>query len=367
MNFICPFCFKKHTENDLIYRCTREGSCRFNITFTNTGSIPTNSVKICQKKCDQRIVALCPEENKPIPASAMNQSMSIGMLGGRSSGKSNYIAVLINEIRQKMSLPFNCAVMECDDSTRQRYQDYFYKRIFKEHAPVDSTASGKQDPLLYTLTFSQKKMFGSNKISSLFLPLYDTAGENMESEESIAINSKYINNANGLILLLDPFEIDTIAEQLKENGISAGASESAEKMETILTRILSIIKGKSMDKVIDIPIAVVLTKLDLLTDYTNLISPQSVLRMESAHLAKQAYSINEHETINSEVRQLLSSSPSFNNAFQLLKNFKNSSFFAVSSFGCDPNVSDLKKKMRPRRVLDPLLWLLSLNGLIKKI
>lgn len=367
MNFICPYCLRKHSEADLLYRCLREGGdCRFKIKLDSKGLIPATSIKICSKKCDQRYVALCPNTQKTIPSTAMNQSMSLALLGGRNSGKTNYIAVLVNEIRQRMSLPFSCAIMECDDSTRTRYQSYFYRNIYKENRPVDSTSTAKQDPLLYTLSFNQKGMFG-NKLSSLFLPLYDTAGENMIDEETIARNADYIKAAGGIILLLDPFEIEEIADALKEQGITQKASDNAEKMEVILDRVISLLRRGQNDKILDVPLAIVLTKLDLLTDYTGIIPSDSPLRYPSAHLEMQGYSMKEHNAIDSAVRSILSPSQNFNNAYQQLKSFKNASFFALSSFGCDPNVSDLKKKMRPMRVLDPLLWLLAINGYIKTI
>jgi len=51
-----------------------------------------------------------------------------------------------------------------------------------------------------------------------------------------------------------------------------------------------------------------------------------------------------------------------------IKQFKQHSFFGVSSLGGNPNGTKIDSKgIRPRRVLDPLLWLLSEYGYIKTL
>ena len=363
--FICPYCLTRHTEADLIYRCTAQ-NCTYKVPRGENGIIPYKYVPTCTKKCDQRFLAFCPHPSsqgqKIIPPNAMNQSMSLALLGGRNSGKSNYIAILVNEIKRKMALPFNCSIKESDDSTQTRYDEYFYKPIFKGNRPLDSTSSGRQDPLLFSVDF-----YRNNRIlDSLLLPLYDTAGENIENQAVLMENANYILNAGGIILLLDPFEIEEITDVLKENGVRL-PNVQAEKMENILNRLQILLQRGDSKKVIQTPIAIVLTKLDLLTDYSTLIPEDSPLRRECTHLADGGFSKREFTAVDSAVRELLNGCSEASNLFMKLKAFKNAAFFAVTSFGCDPEMSDLKRSMKPRRVLDPLLWLLAINGYIKTV
>lgn len=364
--FICPFCLEKHSKKDCVHRCMSNSACRHGVNLQNNNIIPSNSLKVCQNKCDQRFIALCPNSletgGKVIPTRAMSQSMSIALLGGRNSGKSNYIAVLVNEIKRKMSSVFKCSLMPCDDTTQSRYEDYFYNPIFNKHMALPSTDAGRLDPLLFTLDFNKKTLFGKS-IESLLVPLYDTAGENTNSEEALVENVGYIQNAGGIILLLDPFEIDEIASRLEDNNIPKPVN--AQKMESILNRIQNVLQRGNNSKIIDIPIAIVLTKLDLLLNYTKLIDSDSVLRKESSHLLNGYFSNREFQAVDNAVRDILRGSTDAQNLFERLEIFKNAAFFAVTSFGCDPTLGDLKKEMKPMRVLDPLLWLLSVKGYIK--
>ena len=53
---------------------------------------------------------------------------------------------------------------------------------------------------------------------------------------------------------------------------------------------------------------------------------------------------------------------------QQMKNFEKFAFFGVSSLGGVPNGTKLANDtIKPRRVLDPLLWLLAENKYIKTV
>jgi len=52
---------------------------------------------------------------------------------------------------------------------------------------------------------------------------------------------------------------------------------------------------------------------------------------------------------------------------RLIQQFKQHSFFGVTSLGSNPAGSKLVNDVKPRRVLDPLLWLLAENKYIKTL
>ena len=380
--FRCPFCYQEHTEKDCVYRCLSTNPCRFGVKINEARQIDSKQVAICRKKCDQRFVTLCPtllngpeRKIKPIPPRAIvSDDISLALLGARSSGKSNYIAVLVNEIKNNMSWTYNCSLTACDDTSDQNYKSMYWNRVYKEKSVMDATASNDDTgPLIFSLDFYAKGKTG--KIDqSILLPLYDTAGENMEREESIAERVNYIRYAGGIILLLDPFEIEEVCESVKgSSGVKI--PDTTSEAETILERIRNLLQRDGNAKSgIDVPIAVVVTKLDLLLNHTPYILPDNPLRMPSRH-SEGAFCLSEQEAINRSIENLLKTfannsggrNANLRNMLQLLDSFKYHAFFACSSFGFAPENTKLHQNIQPIRVLDPLLWLLSINKVIKTV
>ena len=143
-------------------------------------------------------------------------------------------------------------------------------------------------------------------------------------------------------------------------------TEAPSRMEDILNRVQNILQEKKTNKIIETPIAIVLTKMDLVWQFTSLLPEDSILKQPSGHVANGYFSQREFQAVDSAVRRLITSSnDTANNLFKKLEAFRHAAFFAVSSFGCDPSVAELKKQLKPNRVLDPLLWLLAINGYIK--
>ena len=117
---------------------------------------------------------------------------------------------------------------------------------------------------------------------------------------------------------------------------------------------------------IDIPIALAFTKMDVLAKYDALLD-DSCLRMQSEHIAKGGFVKSDFEETNREIIALLENFMA-DEVEQLLKQFTRYSFFGVSSLGENPAGGvKLSGEPNPIRVLDPLLWLLSINKYIKTI
>ena len=52
------------------------------------------------------------------------------LIGAKATGKSNYIGVLINEIKKKMVGPFNCIFnLNVSEESKYFYEQYYYKPI----------------------------------------------------------------------------------------------------------------------------------------------------------------------------------------------------------------------------------------------
>lgn len=226
--FLCPHCFERNRFRDVHFRCVNDpkrcapepdpkysaflglGKPRMMAkTFKNPGpkglfggmksffiprSVPCSH---CGEISTRRI---CPACHSELPHTIGDfQDMIFSIVGAKESGKSHYIAVLLNEIMNSMGGAFNCNLQPVNDSTANRYREDFYKPIFRRRETIHGTRSARADfsvrqPLVYTLSFMGRGMFGRKKISQVVtIAFFDTAGEDLNSEDTILTENKYIS------------------------------------------------------------------------------------------------------------------------------------------------------------------------------
>jgi len=338
--------------------------------------------KICLKCKKANVRLFCPKTNNEIPRELFSEekaterlkeekadkrlkmkSLSIALLGAKASGKSNYIGVLINEIRKKMSAPFNCLLSMTKES-KETYNKFYYQPLYEVGVTVNATDAGVEvPPLIFPLRFMDKK---SRIVNMVELTFYDTAGENLDDENVMYKINRYITNAHGIILLLDPLQIPNIRDQLTQKGFSALPPQNTE-INDVLGNITNVIrKIKKINGQINIPLALVFTKIDVLEQY-GILPEGSCLKGESEHIKRGAFIKCDFDNTNIEMRDLLENWLD-GELICYIRQFKQYSFFGVSSLGANPNGTKIDSKgIRPRRVLDPLLWLLAEKNYIKTL
>ena len=217
--FTCPYCYGTHTVLSCDMKCSYNVSgltCKNGTKSGDSGSPKDSSGFICNEnkptclKCtDAAKKIFCNVMKEEIPMGAtVGTSLSIAMIGAKAVGKSNYIAVLIDEIRRKMTGTFNCILdITCSDDTKHYYDDYYYKPL-RDGYVVDATDKGTAIPPMF---FPLKFLDNRNNIKNIAsLTFYDTAGENFDSENAILLLNKYVPNVKGIILLLDPLQVPEI-------------------------------------------------------------------------------------------------------------------------------------------------------------
>jgi len=371
--FTCPYCYAEHNIADCGLKCSyniignMDKKCKFDIKKYDdqygNDWIPLANKKKCVNCKEAAKQLFCDEVKKEIPIEFLSmKSLPIALLGAKASGKSNYIGVLINEIRKKMASPFNCSLsMTSSPESKQAYNDLYYRPLYEDGRTVNATDLGEIPPLMFPLRFMDAK----NKIVSMAaLTFYDTAGENLNDKSVMHKFNRYITNARGIILLLDPLQVPNIRKNLINNGFNMLPEQNTEIYD-VLSIIIDVIRGvKNIKGQIQIPLALVFTKIDVLEQY-NILPADSCLKEESEHIKRGAFIKPDFENTNIQMQDLIDNWLD-DDLMSYIKQFKQHSFFGVSSLGGNPNGTKIDSKgIRPRRVLDPLLWLLSENGYIK--
>src|SRR5262249_22304359 len=143
------------------------------------------------------------------------------MIGAPGTGKSVYLKVLAHELRKDLRRRFQADVRLVGDSQFQAAAgradfldpagDLFPDRTL--YGQTVQAQDGRREPIVFAWR-QQRRMPGSNRYDTTYLPFYDTAGDDLIAEDSTD-SLRYLEAADALILLLDPFMIPRARDQLR--------------------------------------------------------------------------------------------------------------------------------------------------------
>ena len=160
---------------------------------------------------------------------------------------------------------------------------------------------------------------------------------------------------------MDPLQARYINQRIRvDNKPEVGPDES-DMLNYICQTIRTNKKIKAKDK-IDIPIAVCLTKSDVLFKAPENEEEDKVLFGPSSalHIPREygKYDKENFDQIDAELEEYLRRCLG-ENFIQTVNGFKEHCYFAVSALGCNPTGSSLPRGISPMRVEDPFIWLLN--------
>ena len=376
---LCPYCFEYFTLKETPFRCSNP-SCiaeRDSIYEKYWGATKPLK-KVIQpigdfferfknsRHCDEcsmiTYTRLCPHCHEALPSTTGEYRNHIyAVIGGPDSGKTHYIAVLINLLQNELGPKMDFMLDALGDETRIKYERDFYKPLFEKHEVIGKTDSAKakkgvHKPLIYGISILR-----NNKVENyLTLVFFDTAGEDLNSEDTMAVLNKYIYRSDGIIMLVDPLQIARVRNKLP--NVAKPKTISSKSLD-ILSRTTQLIqKGLVLtptDK-INIPLAVSFTKMDAVDD---LLDGGLQLKFKSNH--HKGFNLDDIEAVNSEMKALLVEWGE-NSLIQLATaRYKDNKFFGLSALGTNPHRTQKVDKIIPNRVEDPFLWLLYKSGILK--
>ena len=391
--FICPYCFEEIDSGELCFQCSNSGCVRPDkrytehqrgryllpdetpvtreTVFTTAGpnallrmfGVRNPSVSICPECNVETSTRACPNCHSTFPHGIDNLSnMVIAIIGAKETGKSHYIAVLIQQIYNLYNL-FDWSLMAMDDETMRLYNDRFHKPLYtnRKTIHVTTTAKSNQDvrkPLLYSLSIVSGK-----RLKTVTLAFFDTAGEDMDDEIAMRTINPYIYNASGIILLLDPLQIRNIRGRVNQSlddheNMPSLANTAVGDIINKTSNLIYTKRGISHSRPIPIPLAVVFSKVDMLRP---VLGDDAPIYQPSRH--RGYFNIREFENNDAFVRNWVGE---FDRQFiQGMLRYREHAFFGASALGGNPTTAgDLPFEPRPVRVEDPFLWLLWKNGFI---
>jgi hypothetical protein len=384
---ICPYCFEYFYIKDTPFRCasppdkcTPEPDAVYKKAWGESlppmGKVlePKDNFKDqfnkfirCESCGHDSHKRLCPHCHSELPhTTGQFKNYIFAIIGAKEAGKSHYIAVLINQIKKQFGPTMGMLLEPMGDGTIKRYRKEFYDPVYNDGKVIDTTIPGHHKlplPLVYSITFSGKGWFVDNYIKKVFtLVFFDTAGEDLDDEDTMSTVNKYIYRSDGIILLIDPLQLPTVRHQVSNKTALPEINTETSDILNRTTRLIE--KGCElgpMDK-LKTPLAIAFSKFDAILP---LIDPQSQLRASANH--KDGFDQDDFKAINDEIISLLDKWNG-QDIIQLAQTrYAKYGFFGLSALGCNPHDIENIPHVLPRRVEDPFLWLLAQNGIIKKV
>lgn len=366
--FTCPFCIREYDLKKVLYVCPDCGK------VTTPGPLehePINCKEInngikCGGLATQRKCPLCGGE---IPKTALETpNLPFSIVGVTESGKTNYITVMLSELGKASGL--RLALGAQNKETRD-HQNENCNNIYEKHMPAKGTEAGEKTPQIWYIRNLLRKR--GNNVPTYTFTIFDGAGEDHENQlDPSSTVCRYINASKAIILTLDPLILPSIKrggvvdpDVLKNSlGRTLGEAKNAVDVVNSVAGYIKTARGIKMNKILNIPVAVVLTKFDTILSH-RAFGPHALIKNPSLNVSGGKVSLSEIHQVDQEIRNWLHEIGESSFIDALSANFREFYFFGVSSYGSPPKAGQkLSEQIKPHRVLDPILWLFNKAGFV---
>lgn len=280
-------------------------------------------------------------------------NIHVPVIGGPSTGKSNYIVMATHQLITDYALQRGYAVSFPDEKDQAQYERNLENLSFgRELAKtVDIT------PQAYNLAVKRPR----DRLGRI-LYLYDAAGEAYSAEDN-TILQRYYDYVDGLIFVIDPFSIDAyrLRHEDKVESLKGSLRPSTLSVMSAYERMITVLEssvGLSRNRKFRHPIAVVISKSDAL-DLEWQIGSSAIKDLMDSDPSIPT----ETDAGHILVKQFLIDNDLGNLVRDLYLQFERVHFFSCTALGRMPDYND-QSPFEPARVLDPLLWIL---GVLKVV
>lgn len=252
---ICPHC---HYKFDIpYYICPDCGHVHKRLTSGPYGIIKRRCM--CGQKIPAtnflgrfRLKAVCPECSKEIESREASP-ICIPIVGGRTVGKTSFmystVSTLVNQIsrEKKWNIRF----------INEYEEDKFIKASALINKGILPEKTNKSDTPTHNVFISSER-FSSEKL----LYLYDIAGEFFDLRATIR-RQNYYRYIEGLIFIIDPLSLHSVKQKEEFKDIKASDTNVNDLIDRFVLGLREI-RQVQLSKLIDIPVAVVVNKMDVI-------------------------------------------------------------------------------------------------------
>ncbi|WP_067654760.1 TRAFAC clade GTPase domain-containing protein [Nocardia harenae] len=302
---------------------------------------------------------VCPACRSVLPSAFGSGSPMFGMVGTRAAGKTVYLTVLVSELQEPTRRRFGAATYFVGESPMIKDVREWRRGMDNGALPqlTERAAVLARTPVVIDWQQVRRNSIGIRRVASTALSFYDTAGEDLETTNSTK-DQQYLTATDGLIVVLDPFQIAGNTKRAAERGV-ADRYDPDHPLQVLsnVTEMLRAADGVRHDRKINRPLAVAVTKIDAFYDQ---IPADSPIRRPAPATPRfdEADSLDIHQ----HVAGLINEWGGDDVLRHLEMNYRRFRLFAVSALGAEPDYRSGRTDshgVRPHRVSEPLLWLMA--------
>lgn len=314
MNIFCPYCLVEHEGNE----CKKEGG--------ETKKLPQTYIKAIQ-----RGALIYP----------------IAVIGYKGCGKTTYLSSLIYALYHKLPHEW-FSILALNQQTIDKIEKNYIPTLRRGNFPPP-TARFFEEPLILKLTIPDKNIIKYKR--EVILVIYDTMGGNYESVDTIKDNFPLIKLIPNLVVLTDLYsmcnEATEISADLKLHSLANKLTLALDELDAPMKKINLIVCFTKTDKFWDMKGAK--------EDFGPLSHRPSEPKTDLKSYSKEEI-YKDSEDIQAFIKK------KYDNFFEVIdEHYGGYCFVASSNVGCKPDEqTNTFSNYNPLRVVDPLLWLLTI-------
>lgn len=403
MKVTCPYCFENFDSSDVMLRCCNprcaaEEDSAF-VAFWQS-VVPDNIVTPEQKhvynirkkwgiikdmSCDhcgaKNFIYVCPNCHNELPLKLVEEGADIiSVIGGPQSGKTHYIIALLHELRENgYEIGLNATLQQVGQNKDWHTETMYKKAIDQlnnQQIALDKTEINSFSlPWIIRIDSTDPLKTGKQDAKkSVYLVFYDTAGENFNDPQEIKKNANYLKQSKAVIVLFDTLSIPKIKETFNDSHEDTSATEAATPFDVTWSALYSfILEGN--EHLTDKPFAFVLSKFDVVLSQSDdldfrldgFVNAKGKPIDKSFMNGQSKFNIKQVEDAHKMIKEALRN----RDIWDMGKYPKfvddnwgeNGRFFGISAIGSMPDGIFIQKGgIKPYRVMDPLLWIMSKLG-----
>ena len=312
--------------------------------------------------------------------------ITVAMAGARASGKSVYLAVMI-ELLSQFTNEVKGNWRPATSDTEAIYEEHFRTRLFEEGKALESTrrigdnATYTREPLIFSM--DRPLLMGQRSQQEIFLVFRDIAGEDLQDNDIAAVKDElaFLSSADLVVFLFDPLADEDIRLALAGlPGMTQPEDGARTDPAMVLRNVLAIIEAHRRPEQAPPRIAVTMSKFDVLQ---KLAATQGeprnmdvIMRNRGAAFNREGAGMNrpwdqnDNDLLHQEIRSMLVTLDArglFNQLESWLRQGNPEDFyrcFAVSALGFQTRDDEVDSSgIAPFRCLDPIRSLLAAYGI----